>query len=318
MTSRRGSNRGWEIRLGALQVVVWLGLAIGGVFGAYFIGFFSGRYVGFETARAASGVDVPKLALSEEYPERSSQSMANVMGKLNNVATLTQETKPVVGAKNEPPEAQVMKPSQPKSEEDHLKTQDGAESKSAAMFDQDAIFNEQLTDDSSDTAASLGSPQREITGKGGDVRVLGGESAAVIGDTTKAAGGDSAATAKAAITDSGKQVPPPSQERSKVSAEQKGPVKDQKKEKLTVVKSLSKGHFAQVGSPKNLAEAEALARNLKRSGFPAIIEETSKGRSPFYRVMVGPEDNKVQASRLVEQIKREPYIKGTVFVRSSK
>ena len=32
MSSRRSSGRGWEIKLGPLQVVVWLGLALGAIF----------------------------------------------------------------------------------------------------------------------------------------------------------------------------------------------------------------------------------------------------------------------------------------------
>jgi hypothetical protein len=96
MTSRRSSGRGWEIRLGPLQVVVWLGLAFGGIFGAYSMGFFSGRYVGFEAARTASGVEVPKLALTDEIPERSPKEWDSVYGKLGGAAVVGQDEK--VGA----------------------------------------------------------------------------------------------------------------------------------------------------------------------------------------------------------------------------
>ena len=49
-----------------------------------------------------------------------------------------------------------------------------------------------------------------------------------------------------------------------------------------------------------------------------VIEDNSTGRSPFYRVMVGPEENKVQADRMLGQLKREKYLDGKLFVRQVK
>jgi cell division septation protein DedD len=91
-----------------------------------------------------------------------------------------------------------------------------------------------------------------------------------------------------------------------------------KKEKVSVVKRLPKGYFAQVAAPKTKGEAEELARKLRKSGFPVVLEDNSTGRSPFYRVMVGPEDNKVQADRMLGQLKREKYLDGKIFVRQVK
>jgi hypothetical protein len=71
--------------------VVWLGLALGAIYGSYFIGFFSGKYVGFEDARTASGGEVPKLALNEEIPDRSPKEWDNVYGKLGGAAVVGQD-----------------------------------------------------------------------------------------------------------------------------------------------------------------------------------------------------------------------------------
>jgi cell division septation protein DedD len=61
-----------------------------------------------------------------------------------------------------------------------------------------------------------------------------------------------------------------------------------------------------------------VAKRLRGSGFPVMIEDFSTGKSPYFRVLVGPEDNKVQAERLVGQVKRESYISGKPFIRQSK
>jgi cell division septation protein DedD len=95
-------------------------------------------------------------------------------------------------------------------------------------------------------------------------------------------------------------------------------VKEPTKEKISVVKRLPRGYFAQVAAPKTRAEAEELARKIRKSGFPVVVEDNSTGRSPFYRVMVGPEDNKVQADRMLGQLKREKYLNGKAFIREVK
>jgi cell division septation protein DedD len=85
-----------------------------------------------------------------------------------------------------------------------------------------------------------------------------------------------------------------------------------------VKKVLPPGYFAQVAAPKKLAEAEGVAKRLKRSGFPVVIESTSVAGQSFYRVLVGPEDNRVQADRLVSQLKSESYVAGDPFIRKVK
>jgi cell division septation protein DedD len=83
-------------------------------------------------------------------------------------------------------------------------------------------------------------------------------------------------------------------------------------------KVIPSGYFAQIAAPKTLAEAEGVAKKLKRSGFPVVVEPTSVAGQSFYRVLVGPEQNKVQADRLVSQLKGESYISGTPFIRKVK
>jgi cell division septation protein DedD len=293
--------------------VVWLGLAIGAIFGSYFIGFFSGRYVGFETARTASGVEVPKLALTEEFPDKQQKGWDNVYGKLGGSAVVGQDEKPEASAKPQVPDQRIAKAVQERKEQESAGVDEPAISsvvKRDPLSDQDAIF----TQDLGGGAAGIDeSPSKEISGKGGEVRVLGREGDLVEQDTKKGGAAAEGGVAKKAPAVADEEVVP-TKPKTPTETKAKEPVK----EKVSVVKRLPKGYFAQVAAPKTRAEAEELSRRLKKSGFPVVIEDNSTGRSPFYRVMVGPEDNKVQADRMLGQLKREKYLDGKLFVRQVK
>ena len=78
------------------------------------------------------------------------------------------------------------------------------------------------------------------------------------------------------------------------------------------------GYFAQVAAPKNLSDAESVARKLKKSGFPVIVEVANVRGEEYYRVLVGPEQNRVHADRLVGQLRSERYLSGPPFIRQVK
>lgn len=320
MAGKRGNGRGWEIRLGALQVVVWLGLALGAVFGAYFIGYLSGRYIGFETAREASGIEVPKLALTDEYPERNGRNEAIVYNKLNSNAVVTQDPKPQNPSKQPSQDARVVKPAQEQEKETLTKSQQQVPPSSVkgdSLSDADAIFSQDVGSGvvEPDTTTSEGAA------KAGEVRVLGREYPSDGGSKTPATSAPQKekTAAEASKVDVAKKAP-----EGDVATAQKGtPVekvvaKEVKKEPSLVTKTPSAGFFAQVAAPNSLKDAEEVAKKLKRSGFPVTIESASVGRSPFYRVLVGPEQNKVQVDRLVGQLKRESCLTTKPIVRQVK
>ena len=344
MSGRRGSGRGWEIKLGPLQVVVWLGLALGAIYGSYFIGFFSGKYVGFEDARTASGGEVPKLALNEEIPDRSPKEWDNVYGKLGGAAVVGQDeranangeqaTSDKKAAEPKAPDQRIVKAVQEMQKEDASSARETSPSvvvKKDLLSDTDSIFTgdvgggQDVIDES---------PPKEISGKGGEVRVLGREVESLDGKakaSTESAQAKSAASVvesnaatakKGAAPELPEEVTPAKQkavEPKTVESKAVEPkVKETVKEKVSVVKRLPRGYFAQVAAPKTRAEAEELARKIRKSGFPVVVEDNSTGRSPFYRVMVGPEENKVQADRMLGQLKREKYLDGKLFVRQVK
>ncbi len=78
------------------------------------------------------------------------------------------------------------------------------------------------------------------------------------------------------------------------------------------------GWFAQVAAPKRRSDADELSSKLKGSGFKVSIETASVRGEDYFRVLVGPEENRDQATRLVSQLKRERYLQGEPFVRMVK
>jgi cell division protein FtsN len=49
-----------------------------------------------------------------------------------------------------------------------------------------------------------------------------------------------------------------------------------------------------------------------------VVEEADVRGELFYRVLVGPEENKVQADRLLQQLKSERYLTSVPFIRRVK
>jgi len=94
--------------------------------------------------------------------------------------------------------------------------------------------------------------------------------------------------------------------------------KNAKKINLNGSSAVGRGWFAQVAAPKKKSDADSIASRLKASGFQVSIETADVRGEEYYRVLVGPEDNRAQADRLVSQLSRENYIQGVPFIRMIK
>jgi len=80
-------------------------------------------------------------------------------------------------------------------------------------------------------------------------------------------------------------------------------------------KIVPRGWFAQIVAPRSHEEAETMASKLRQSGFAVVIENARVRGEEYFRVLVGPEESRQQAERLLAQLKREPYVKGEPFIR---
>ncbi len=316
MTGRRLGGDKLEIRLGALQIVVWLGLALGAIFGSYGLGFVSGRSVGFDNARSASGVEVAKLAISDVLPEISNQNISGIYDKLNAPAILEQGSTAVKRAKGAADTSGVRGKGE-------LAAASAQEIQQETIPEVESIFsNSELVDELSATTPR-------------NVRLLGGEeepledlpsqpkarandrSVGALLDERIANGQEQEGNQKVLGTVANGTVTQLANEdntSAKVAVANKVQKQAESALKIAVKKRLPEGYFAQVAAPKQLPQAEQIAKKLQKSGFPVVIESTTVKGENFYRVVVGPEDNKIQAQRLIAQLKGEKYLVSSPFI----
>lgn len=379
MATKRGEERDFELRLGALQVVIWLGLAVGASVGAYFVGFLQGRGVGYEEGRAPSAVEVAKLSVTDAVPESGVVTDSAVFDRLN--------TSPPSPAASEPPQkksaklaeesvaAKVAQDIKLADEAARLSGDAKAELKvgdkgDSAVLGEGARGNAPkgsvdsfrspgevgAVDDGSEPDL-FGSPEGD-GGAPSHVRMLGTDPladdtnkkdkdktlGAILDERIESARGvglrdvvDGGAEAKApGVVAALENVPPTAVPTVRIAppttppkqptvapkqptvAPTKKPETTKSSTEVSVKKVLPAGYFAQVAAPTKLSDAESVARKLRQSGFPVVVEEAEIKGESYYRVLVGPEDNKVQADRLLEQLRSERYLTSAPFIRKVK
>lgn len=334
MTARRTGGEGREIRLGTLQVVIWLGLALGSIFGAYGLGFVSGKAVGFESARNSSGSEVAKLAVTDIIPDKNEQSPSGIYDRLSAPAVLKQEG----GAEKSGTASAGNAPTKPVRDITAEKVKEIQDAQKAAEAESSLQEIENIFADDTSSEAALADAK--------NVRMLGGESAkpvpVIIGEDAtsndKKTVGSLIDERLGATQPSGAAVALEEQGAGKVLGQgaqaqagttstttsttttpaKAAPPAEPPASRVVITKKPKAGYYAQVNAPDSSAEAEKIAKKLQGSGFPVVIESASTKGKTFYRVLVGPEQNKVQAERLLGQLKGEKYIKGSPFIKSVK
>jgi cell division septation protein DedD len=78
---------------------------------------------------------------------------------------------------------------------------------------------------------------------------------------------------------------------------------------------VSQGWYVQVSAPGVESDAFELADKLHESGFPVVIEKAKVQQRTYFRVLVGPEEVRLTAERLLQQLLRERYIDKAPFIR---
>ena len=92
--------------------------------------------------------------------------------------------------------------------------------------------------------------------------------------------------------------------------------KEKKDEKVAITQGVAKkGWYAQVAAPQSKAESDTISTKLRNNGFMVAIDTAKVNGVEYFRILVGPEENRAQAEQLVEQLKRESYISGTPFLK---
>ncbi len=313
VTMNRKSLKEKEVRLGLSQLVILIGLVTGSMAGAYYLGFFSGRRVGFEGALSSMAANVPKIPVPELGLETAHQGRdleSDVYAKLNQEAV----------APTQPVDPQVMPDlgSIEKTEVEPVTIEDLGLSDPEPVAEVKPELKPELDTQTTHAkvAQELGiEPPPAAKPEVGLKPEIKDEKQAVV----KVLGGEEHETSlKEELAEQVEIKPTPKPKATEVKTEAKKE-KEPKKDGVNVLKAqLPKGWFAQVAAPQQMSEAEALARRLKGSGFPVVIEKADIKGSSYYRVLVGPEETKSKAETLVNQVRRERYINGAPFLRAVK
>ncbi|MBX7143807.1 MAG: SPOR domain-containing protein [Oligoflexia bacterium] len=332
----------WELRLGVAQTVVLLGVVTGSIACAFYVGFSSGRRVGFEAAlertmahtarfpvagttetdsEDTGGADVLARLSTKEVSETATEQLQPVLGAIKSA-----ELAPL-GAKDEESGATSEKNSfaaSAKAQEQKNGTQltlgdvfDSQEPVAKAKSDTSNAVSalvEETAPKSVEKAASK--PELKAAENSAPIQVSRREEKPISSKTAnveaKTAVQSNATTQTTVSTVNSKKAPQQTAEvRKSVEAKNATPAK----EPSMIREVLPPGWFAQVAAPKKMADATSIANKLKSSGFPVMIEVARVRGEEYFRVIVGPETNKQQADRLVGQLKRESYLQGEPFLR---
>ncbi|MCB0309667.1 MAG: SPOR domain-containing protein [Bdellovibrionales bacterium] len=350
-TTSKKNLRYWEFKVSMVQVVVLAGALTGSIACSFFLGYFTGQRTGFDQALASSIDNLARMpvALERERQGDDDSLIENVYARLDDsTATVnalldqaqnkeTEEASPMpqLGAlktlEEAPlPELEEVLPEEPEMPEAHAKAADAKRvSKQEDSMDVAAVLAE--SDQALDDFAEK--PEKS---SGASVRQLG-VAKKNNERSSKSLGG---------LIESRKELEANRIAASKQNEKPSGPVanqqtrgfglnsasKDQSISKIVATQNELKrspseqststpkrsGWYAQVAAPKAKGDADTLANRLRTSGFRVTIETAQVRGENYYRVLVGPEDTRVLAERLVSQVKRERFIQGDPFVRMVK
>lgn len=272
-----GPRTAVEVRLGKLQVGVWIGLASAAIVASYAIGFFSGRHVGFEVARDTSVTDLAKLSAPRAPDMMVTKNSAQIYEKLNAPAILEESVIEAGSTENF-----RGPPTKSKAVETDISEDDD-------IFRDITSGGELIIGD----APSM----KRVLDKHADTKRFGGRASVdKILDTGRA------------------RLETQSNSAKKVGDESRGLAQATSRDS-NFVEIVPKGFYVQVAAPKRLQDAEKLAMRLQKSGFPVAVEAASVGKQKFYRVLVGPERSNLYADRLLGQLHTEKYIPTDPFIR---
>lgn len=313
------------VALGVPQLVAILGLFIGCVAAAFCLGFVSGRSRGFENELANMVAGLPKMPVTADGlgSEPGDEIVSEVYAKLNEQerAAEIHDTLPSPEA-GLIPELASIKEAEKSPENIDITGEDPeiAEIDAAA----DSILNRQIADSLLENKKDRGDA---TIGANAGIKILGEERGLPDSQST----GNNLANLKEqakkteSVTESTRVKPvetaKPVETRTEVKPVLTIPEQSEAVPPMPlsasnfIRKKIPGGWFAQIAAPKKIEDANQLARSLRDSGFPVMIESAQVRGEEYFRVLVGPEASKEQADILLKQIKREPYIKSDPFIR---
>lgn len=309
MNKQSGERK--EVRLGLMQIVVLLGLTVGSIATAFFLGFFVGRSVGFENLNSSMVASLPKLPVnsSEASNDVSEQVVSEVYAKLNEkpTAPIAEETGVNAHSANNEniPELGSIQPADssaapvvPPAPENH----DSVAHDASVANESPVLAVENHSIEAEDPVAAKKVEKNDKT--------LG---SALADNHAEVAPHPTAPVVKSPVKEAPHAIVEVEKPKPTVAV-----VKPSSNSSLIPQRNIPQGWFAQIAAPKQIDDARNLGENLKKSGFAVVIEAAQVRGEDYYRVLVGPESSKSQADVLLKQLKRESYLKGEPFLRMVK
>jgi len=324
MADKRSISR---VNLSILQVVVILGLVVGGLLTCFYLGFYSGKKIGLEealeTSLAASmkipvdsSINSSKQSLSEVYDSLNSDGSAEKKvvsagqkSSAKSIAAIaTLEEKPI-------PEIVVSPTKQEKNTiTKQEEPQDDLEAIRRALIGNTKTASEGVTvkeivrqEDQPVAKDPLDLHKREtLEEKSGEVtNVKPTSNPLVVAEKPKA-------TPNALPTKTATKVAPTPNRRvfDEETVEEKSATR-----KEAVSSGIPRGWYAQVAAPPTEEAANQLVKKLRASGFEVALEKAEVRDEHYYRVLVGPEQSRELANRMLQELKRETYIRSEPFIR---
>ena len=334
------SRAHWELKLSSVHAIILVGLITGSMVASFYLGFLAGERTGFESGQEASTVHTARIPIPDREMVSSNEGFVSedVYDQLAAApkagsAHAAEDDLPALGkiesapAKNLAdrlapiPDAGAFNAGENEAIEAAQNLNSFTSPKIAGKADAKASADEKIL--SANQRLGGGGP---VVGAGlGDLNIKSAPSRALAGSTLGAldeprifpySGAEEtlkrpAPTAVAALPQvatipipkvTAVATPAPKLANKSVVAPP-----DAESPAAVLRTILPKGWYAQVAAPRKIAEAQALAMKLKRSGFPVLIERASVRGEDYFRVVVGPEKDRVQVDRLIGQVRREGF-----------
>ena len=313
---QRDRQSGFELRFSLLQLVLILPVLFASVFAAYVSGYVSGKKTGFDLARSSAAAHLPGVSVQETayadqdeaYYEQEAKSLAMLLDKLDEEPETPAGTPLSVVNAGEG----VQGLAEREGEWTPLPSHDVS---ARARLQKPAVHVEEalLSDDSEASATAEEEKAAELK------RVAAEERDAQKREEEKKA---------KALEEKKKRKE--AEARKKEEAKKEEPVLKvvpldvaaQQDKEIAVPKvdarpqdRIRGGFYAQVATVNSITDARQLLGRLQASGFRSVIETARVRGVSYYRVLVGPERTRSRAVILVDQLKRESYLRTQPFIK---
>ena len=331
-------QRNWELKLGPIQVMILIGLILGSLIAMYLLGTLSGQSEGFASASALATVssprqEIPSVVLGDQA---GNEPMPDLYAKLSQVGA-----KSVANREGNAPKLGVIERGQsgalvPPSSDSEVSgsTVSGSGVLGSAVIEKPVPSSSpaskavvrMLGDDTPPKPAAGGVSGSTLGSLLEDTSKLKPPSSIDIStkkvplqDPVSVKTGDKDRAVVAALA--AKSTPPslvrepqvlPTSVPSQTRVVQTPPAVVKP---INVKENLAKGWYAQIVAQKSVNDADAIGQILKGSGFSVVIEKADVRGERYYRLLVGPEDSKTEAERLITQLKREKSLRSEPFLR---